>query len=129
LKDKKKEKKIGENKMFPIKLLKSGEQILRSYCKNREDLFKVKEKSDGFKIISPHVTWIGRHILRQGQMMEINKQEDNSFDLYLSSNIIYELYFEELFELINFIDKIRDKSPREKLDLRLFKDKDDKKNN
>jgi len=106
--------------MFPIKLLKSGEQILRSFCKNRDHLYKVIEKSEGFRVRSSHLTWVGK-LLRQGEMMEIIKV-DNIFDLYLSPNIIYELYIDELIELVNFIDKIRNKSSKEKLDLKLFKD-------
>ena len=105
--------------MFPIKLLKGGEQILRAFCKNRDTLYRVIEKSDGFKVRSPNVTWVGK-IIRQGQMMEVYKMEDG-FELYLDPNIVYELYIDELVELINFIDKIRDKSSQEKMDLRLFK--------
>jgi hypothetical protein len=105
--------------MFPIKLLKTGEQILKSYCKNRNHLYKVIEKSNGFKVISPHTTWFGR-LLKQGEMLEVDKDENN-FYLYLDPNIVYELYINELIELINFIDKIYDKTP-EKMDLRLFKD-------
>jgi hypothetical protein len=107
--------------MFPIKLQISGEQILRSYCKNRNHLYKVIEKDNGFRVRSTNLTWLGK-LLKQGEMLEVDKQEDNSFDLYLSPNIIYELYFDEIVELINFIDKIRDKTPK-KMDLRLFKDK------
>ena len=106
--------------MFPIKLLKNGEQILKSFCKNREGLYKVIDKSEGFKVKSSHLTWLGK-LLRQGQMLEVDKWEGDNFYLFLSPNIIYELYFEELFELINFIDKIRDKTP-EKINLKLFKD-------
>jgi len=105
--------------MFPIKLLKSGEQVLRSFCKNRSNLYEVIEKDNGFKIRSGNMNWVGK-LLRQGQMMEINKDEED-FYLYLDPNIVYELYIEELVELITFINKIRDKKP-EKLDLRLFKD-------
>jgi len=106
--------------MFPIKLLKSGEQILKSYCKNRDPLYEVIEKDNGFKIRSRNMNWVGK-LLRQGQMMEVDKDEDG-FYLYLDSNIVYELYIDELAELIAFINKIRDKN-QEKLDLRLFKDK------
>ena len=105
--------------MFPIKLLKGGEQIFRSFCKNRNHLYEVIEKSEGFKVRSSNVTWVGK-LLGLGQMMEVYKMEDG-FELYLSPNIVYELYIGELVELIKFIDKIRDKSPQEKMDLRLFK--------
>jgi hypothetical protein len=105
--------------MFPIKLQPLGEQVLRSFCKSRKGLYNVIEKDNGFKVKSTNLTWLGR-LLGAGQMMELDKQEDNSFDLYLDPNIIYELYINELIELINFIDKIRDKTP-EKIDLRLFK--------
>lgn len=107
--------------MFPIKLLKSGEQILKSFCKNRNHLYKVIEKDDGFRVRSTNLKWLGK-ILKQGQMMESDFDKDEKrFYLYLSPNVIYELYIDELVELINFIDKIRDKKP-EKMDLRLFKD-------
>ena len=105
--------------MFPIKLLKSGEQVLRSYCKNRNNLYEVIEKDKGFKIRTSNINWVGK-LLRQGKMMEVDK-DDDTFYLYLDPNIVYELYIGELAELIAFIDKIRDKKP-EKLDLRLFKD-------
>lgn len=105
--------------MFPIKLLKSGENVLRSFCKNRNHLYEVIEKDNGFKIRSRNMTWVSK-LLRQGQMMEVDKDEEN-FYLYLDPNIVYELYISELVELIAFINKIRDKKP-EKIDLRLFKD-------
>jgi len=108
--------------MFPIKLLKSGEQILKSYCKNRNHLYKVIEKDKGFKVRSRNITWVGK-LLRQGQMMEVDK-DDEGFCLYLSPNIVYELYIDELVELITLINKIRDKKS-EKLDLRLFKNKNE----
>ena len=106
--------------MFPIKLLKLGEQTLRSYCKNRNHLYEVIEKDNGFKIRTTNVNWVSK-LLRQGIMMEVDK-DDDGFYLYLNSNIVYELYIDELAELIAFIDKIRDKN-QEQLDLRLFKDK------
>jgi len=108
--------------MFPIKLQVLGEQILRSFCKSRKDLYEVIENDNGFKVRSSHITWVGK-ILKQGVMMGLDYNgEEKIYYLYLGPNIIYELYIDELVELINFIDKIRDKSPQEKMDLRLFKD-------
>ena len=108
--------------MFSFKLLQKGEIILKVYCKNRSHLYEVKEKKKGdFIIRATNKNWFN-HLFKMGILLYVGKDEEtNDFYVFPNSNIVYELNIDELTELINFFDKIRDKK-EEKIDLRLFKD-------
>ena len=108
--------------MYSFKLLQKGEIILKQYCKNRSHLFKVKDKKRGdFIVRASNKNWFN-HLFGLGTMIIVGRDEEtNNFYVFLNSNIVYELNINELTELINFFDNIRDKK-EEKIDLRLFKD-------
>ena len=95
--------------MLPIKLQQNGGIVLRQYCLNRK--FEVVEKgSEMFYVRAPNKNWFNKKCKLGVLFTAIFDEDEKTFYIYFKErNFGYELVFEELLDLFNFIEKIRDK--------------------